>query len=64
AYQFTFDIKKFFFISSLSGILGSTGGVILSFIFNLPVSATVVIFMSLLFFISALFSPKRIRYGE
>ncbi len=64
AYQWTFDLKKFFFISCVAGITGSAGGVSISFIFNLPVSATVVIFISILFFITVLFSPKRIKYGE
>lgn len=64
AYQWTFNLKKFFFISCISGAIGSAGGVLISFIFNLPVSATVVIFISALFFISVLFSPKRKKYGE
>lgn len=63
AYQFTFDLKKFFVISALAGAAGSCGGVAAAFAFNLPVSATAVIFMTLMFFISALISPKRIKYG-
>ncbi|MBP7791973.1 MAG: metal ABC transporter permease [Candidatus Goldbacteria bacterium] len=64
AYQWTFDLKKFFVISALTGALGGIGGVIISFAFNFPVSATVVIFISILFFISAFISPKRAKYGE
>jgi|DewCreStandDraft_4_1066084.scaffolds.fasta_scaffold01831_16 manganese/iron transport system permease protein len=64
AYQWTFDLKKFFIISSVAGLSGGLGGVLISFAFNFPVSATVVIFISILFFISALFSPKRKKYGE
>jgi len=64
AYQWTYNLKKFFIISSLAGALGGATGVLISFAFNFPVSATVVIFISILFFISALMSPKRVKYGE
>ncbi len=63
AYQFTFDLKKFFIISALAGAAGSCGGVLIAFALNLPVSATVVIFMTMIFFISAAISPKRMKYG-
>jgi len=63
AYQFTFDLKKFFIISALSGALGAGAGVALAFAFDLPVSATAVIFMTLIFFVSVIFSPKRMKYG-
>jgi manganese/iron transport system permease protein len=64
AYQFTFDLKKFFALSSSIGAAGSSAGVAIAFAFNLPVSATVVIFMTLLFFGASAISPKRIRYGS
>lgn len=64
AYQLTFDLKKFFILSALTGAIGSMAGVAIAFAFNLPVSATVVIFMTLIFFASAVFSPKRAKYGE
>jgi manganese/iron transport system permease protein len=63
AYQFTFDIRKFFIISPLAGAAGGCGGVAIAFTFNLPVSATVVMFMTCLYFVSVLVSPKRIKYG-
>lgn len=64
AYQWTFDLKNFFIVSSLVGACGGAGGIFISFTFNFPVSATVVIFITILFFISVLLSPKRIKYGE
>lgn len=64
AYQWTFDLKKFFLISTLAGAFGAAGGIVIAFTFNFPISATVVIFVSILFFISMLISPKRIKYGE
>ncbi len=64
AYQITFDLKKFFILSSLAGAFAGASGIIISFVFNFPVSATVVIFISILFFISTLLSLKRAKYGE
>jgi manganese/iron transport system permease protein len=63
AYQFTFNLKKFFVISGLAGAIGGCGGVITAFAFNLPVSATAVIFTTMLYFVSVIISPKRLRYG-
>ena len=64
AYQFTFDLKKFFLLSAVTGALGSGMGVAIAFAFNLPVSATVVIFMTLVFFTVSVLSPKRLKYGQ
>ena len=64
AYQLTFDLKKFFVLSAVSGVAGGAGGVLVSFALNWPVSATVVIFMSLLFLVVLAFSPKRRAYSE
>jgi manganese/iron transport system permease protein len=63
AYQFTFDLKKFFVISALAGAAGGCGGVAIAFAFNLPVSAIAVIFTTLIFFVSVIISPKRMKYG-
>lgn len=63
AYQLTFNLKKFFILSAVAGAVGGCGGVTLSLLFNLPVSASVVIFTALLFFITIFLSPKRRKYG-
>jgi len=64
AYQLTFGLKKFFVISALAGITGGAGGVAVSFAFNWPVSASVVLFLSALFLVALGFSPKRRRYDS
>lgn len=63
AYQITFDLKKFFIYSGFLGGICAAFGVTLSFIFNLPASATVVLFTTFLFIIALIFSPKRKKYG-
>ncbi len=64
AYHITFELKKFFILSGIFGAIGTAGGIILSFLLNLPVSASVVLFMTLLFIITTVFSPKRKKYGQ
>ncbi len=64
AYQLTFDLKTFFILSALFGIAGGCGGVSFSLLFNLPVSASVVIFTSLLFIIVMFFSKKNKAYAS
>jgi manganese/iron transport system permease protein len=64
AYQVTFNLKKFFIVSALSGIAGGCGGLAVSYLLNWPVSASVVLFTSFLFVVAVIFSPKRFRYGK
>lgn len=64
AYQLTYDLKKFFAISALSGAAGGCGGAAVSFFFNWPVSASVVLFTTALFIAAAVFSPKRHEQGK
>ena len=64
AYQLTFDLKKFFVISALAGVIGGAGGVSVSFLLDWPVSASVVLFTSLLFIIVLVISPKRRTYSN
>jgi len=63
AYQITFDLKKFFLYSGFFGGICAVLGVALSFMFNLPASATVVLFTTFLYIIFLIFSPKRKKYG-
>jgi len=62
AYQLTFNLKTFFILSASFGVIGGCGGLLFSFLLNLPVSASVVIFTSLLFIIVMLLSPKSKKY--
>ncbi|HDQ25984.1 MAG TPA: metal ABC transporter permease [bacterium] len=64
AYQLTYDMKRFFGLSLLAGFTAGLGGAFISYLLNLPVSATTVLFVSLLFSISFVFSPKRRRDGR
>ncbi len=64
AYHITFELKKFFILSGVFGASGTAGGIILAFLFNLPVSASVVLFTTFVFIMVLVFSPKRRKYGE
>ena len=59
AYQLTYDMKKLFLISAAFGVLSGWGGLLLSYIFDIPSGATIVITSSLIFMVCALLSPKR-----
>lgn len=63
AYHITFELKKFFILSGIFGAIGTAGGITFSFLFNLPVSASVVLFTTLIFIIVLIISPKRKKYG-
>lgn len=59
AYQLTFSMIRMFFYSAVIGITASVGGVFLSYWLDLPSGATTVLFVSAMFFLSLIFSPKR-----
>jgi ABC-type Mn2+/Zn2+ transport system permease subunit len=59
AYQLTHSMKSMIICSVLAGISSSVGGVFLSYWFDLPSGATIVLLATALFFLSVLFSPKR-----
>lgn len=61
AYQLTTSYKMMFVLSWLSAMVASTAGLVLSYFFNLPSGATIVMVAVLLFFGAAIFSPKRRR---
>lgn len=61
AYQLTFSMIRMFFYSAVIGITSSVGGVFLSYWLDLPSGATTVLFVSLMFFVSLIFSPKRMK---
>lgn len=64
AYQITYSMKKMYFLSSLFGILSGWGGLFLSAKFNLPAGASIVIVSTVIFILSVIFSPKRVRNGD
>jgi manganese/iron transport system permease protein len=59
ALQLTYNLKYFFLISAASGMAACIFGLIVSYIFDLPSGASVVLMATTLFATAYLFSPKR-----
>lgn len=59
ALQLTYNLKHFFLISVASGIGACVLGLIVSYIFDLPSGASVVLMATTLFAAAYIFSPKR-----
>ncbi len=61
AYQLTSRYGMMFVLSWITAVVASWGGLALSYIFNLPSGATIVMLTALFFAVAAIFSPKRRR---
>ncbi|MBA4390359.1 MAG: cation ABC transporter permease [Syntrophus sp. (in: bacteria)] len=59
ALQLTYNLKYFFIISAASGIGACISGLIVSYIFDLPSGASVVLMATAIFAAAYIFSPKR-----
>jgi len=59
AYQLTYSMKRMFLLSAGFGVLSGWTGLLFSYLFNLPSGATIVVTSSVVFMITAIFSPKR-----
>jgi manganese/iron transport system permease protein len=59
AYQLTYNMKKMFVLAAVFGVVSGWAGLLLSYLFNLPSGAAIVITSSIIFLICAVFSPKR-----
>ena len=59
AYQLTYSMKWMFILSATFGVAAGWIGLLLSYLFNIPSGATIVITSSLIFMLAAIFSPKR-----
>jgi len=59
AYQLTYNMKKLFILSACFGVLASWVGLLISYLFDIPSGATIVVTSSVIFMISTVFSPKR-----
>lgn len=59
ALQLTYNLKHFFLISAASGIGACVSGLIVSYIFDLPSGASVVLMATTIFATAYIFSPKR-----
>ncbi|MBN1444601.1 MAG: metal ABC transporter permease [Candidatus Omnitrophica bacterium] len=61
AYQITYSMKKMYLLSVSFAVLSGWTGLFLASILNLPAGACIVIVSSIIFAVSVIFSPKRIR---
>ncbi len=59
ALQLTYNLKTFFWISAVAGITACLSGLVVSYIFDIPSGASVVLMATLLFALAYIFSPKR-----
>jgi manganese/iron transport system permease protein len=59
AYQLTYNIKRMFLLSAGFAVLSGWIGLLLSYLFDIPSGATIVITSSIIFALAAIFSPKR-----
>jgi manganese/iron transport system permease protein len=59
AYQLTYNMKRMFFLSAVFGVLSGWLGLFLSYLFNAPSGALIVLTSAAIFLLSAAFSPKR-----
>jgi len=59
AYQLTYNLKIMFLLSAVFAIVSGLIGLLVSYLFNVPTGATIVVTSSLIFGLAVLFSPKR-----
>jgi len=59
AYQLTFSLKKMYGLSVLFAIVSGWLGILAASLFNVPAGASIVLVSSVIFTLSAIFSPKR-----
>ncbi len=59
AYQWTYSVDRMILLSIVFGIFSSFFGLLLSFIYDLPSGATMVMLVTFIFAVSFVFSPKR-----
>ena len=59
AYQLTYSMKRMFILSAVFGVLSGWIGLLFSYLFDIPSGATIVVTSSVIFMLTAIFSPKR-----
>jgi len=59
AYQLTYSMKRMFILSAGFGVFSGWVGLLMSYLFNIPSGATIVVTSSVIFLFAAVFSPKR-----
>jgi ABC-type Mn2+/Zn2+ transport system permease subunit len=61
AYQLTYSLSQLTLYSVIIGVVCAGGGVLLSYLWDLPSGPAIVLLATALFFLSVFFSPKRFR---
>jgi ABC-type Mn2+/Zn2+ transport system permease subunit len=61
AYQLTEDFRRMMLLAVVIGVASAVGGLLLSYPLNTASGATIVLLATLIFFVSALISPRRRR---
>jgi len=59
ALQLTYNLKLFFLIAAISGVVSCLLGLILSYVFDIPSGASIVLVSTSIFALAYMFSPKR-----
>jgi len=59
AYQLTYNMKRMFLLAAVFGVLSGWIGLSLSYLFNIPSGATIVVTSSIIFGLAVLFSSKK-----
>jgi ABC-type Mn2+/Zn2+ transport system permease subunit len=59
AHQWTHRLNRMIFLSAIFGIFSSIFGLFISYMLDLPSGATIAIIVTIIFFVSFIFSPKR-----
>jgi manganese/iron transport system permease protein len=59
AYQLTYNMKRMFLLSATFGVLAGWIGLLLSYLFDVPSGATIVLTSAVIFILAAVCSPKR-----
>ena len=59
AYQLTYSMKRMFLLAAGFGVFSGWVGLLFSYLFDIPSGATIVVTSSVIFMLSAIFSPKR-----
>ncbi|MHA1315457.1 MAG: metal ABC transporter permease [Candidatus Helarchaeota archaeon] len=62
--EFSYDIKKIFFISPLVGVASCIAGFFISLLFDFPVGSSIIITSCLVFAVAFILSPKRRRKDQ
>lgn len=59
AYQLTYSLKRLFLLAAVFGLISCWGGLIASYLLDIPSGASIVVVSAIIFGLATLFSPKR-----